>query len=100
MHDSAPCHKARKVTRYLEQKQINILEWPGNSPDLNPIENCWHRMKKNMSQKKTPNLGSLQDELKKVWCQEMTTEYFRNLSDSMPKRLQMVIKNKENMTKY
>ena len=36
----------------------------------------------------------------KVWCQEMTTEYFRNLSDSMPKHLQMVIKNKGNITKY
>ena len=28
MHNSAPCHKARKVTKYLEQKQMNILEWP------------------------------------------------------------------------
>ena len=43
MHNSAPCHKARKVTRYLEQKQI---KWPGNSPDLNPIKNCWQKMKK------------------------------------------------------
>ena len=31
MHDSAACHKARKVTGYLEQKQINILEWPENA---------------------------------------------------------------------
>ena len=92
MHDSAPFHKARKITRYLEQKQISVLEWPGNSPDLHPIENCWHKMKKKMSKKKTPNLEILQEELKKVWCQEMSTEYLKNLSDSMPKRLQMVIK--------
>ena len=44
MHDSAPCHKDRKIKRYLEQKQISVLEWPGNSPDLNRIENCWHKM--------------------------------------------------------
>ena len=100
MHNSAPCHKARKVTTYLEQKQINILEWPGNSLDLNPIENCWHKMKKTMSEKKTTNIRTLKEELKKVWFQEMTLEYFRNLSDSMPKRLQMVMKNKSNMTKY
>jgi len=31
MHDSAPCHKARKITRYLEQKQVSVLEWPGKS---------------------------------------------------------------------
>ena len=43
MHDSAPCYKAKKVTRFLEQQQINVLEWPGNSPDLNPIKNCWRK---------------------------------------------------------
>ena len=100
MHDSAPCHKARKITRYLKQKQISVLEWSGNSPDMNSIENCWHKMKKKMSEKKTPNLEILQEEQKKMWCQEMSTEYFENLSDSMLKRLQMVIKNKGNMTTY
>ena len=93
MHDSVLCHKARKVTRYLEQKQINIIKWPGNSLDSNPIENCWHKMKKTMSKKKTINLGALKEELKKVWCQKMTIEYFRNLSNFMPKCLQMEIKN-------
>ena len=44
-----------------------------------------------MSKKKTPNLKILQEELKKVWCQEMSMEYLINLSDSMPKRLQIVI---------
>ena len=53
-----------------------------------------------MSEKKTPNLEILQEELKKVWCQEMSTKYFKNLSESTPKHLQMVIKNKGNMTKY
>jgi len=53
-----------------------------------------------MAEKKTPNLDSLKEKLKKVWCQEMTADYFKNLSDSMPKRLQMVIKNKGCMTKY
>ena len=84
MYDSALCHKAIKVTKYLERNQINILEWPGYSPDLNPIKNCWHKMKKTMSEKKTANPRTLKEELKKVWCQEMTVEYFRNLGDIMP----------------
>ena len=44
-------------------------------------------MKKTMSEKKTPNLDTLKEELKKVWCLEMTPSYFQSLSDSMPKRL-------------
>ena len=28
--------------------------------------------------------NKLKEELKRVWCQEMTAEYFKNLSDSMP----------------
>ena len=35
-----------------------------------------------MSEKKTANLGTLKEELKKVWCQEMTTKYLRNWNDS------------------
>ena len=53
MHASAPCHKTIKVTRFLEQQQINVLEWPGNSPDLNPTKNCWLKMKK-LCQKRKP----------------------------------------------
>ena len=44
MHHSATRHKAKKVTRFLEQQQISYLEWPRNSPDLNPIENCWQKI--------------------------------------------------------
>ena len=36
MHDGAPCHRSNIVS---EKKKIKTLDWPGNSPDLNPIEN-------------------------------------------------------------
>ena len=37
--DVTPCHRSKVVKKFLEQKRIEMLEWPGNSPDLNPIEN-------------------------------------------------------------
>ena len=39
-HDGAPCRKANVLTKWLGEQNIDILgPWPGNSPDLNPIEN-------------------------------------------------------------
>ena len=37
--DLAPCHSAKKVQKVLQENGIKVLKWPGNSPDLNPIEN-------------------------------------------------------------
>uniref|UniRef100_A0A674DL94 Transposase Tc1-like domain-containing protein n=1 Tax=Salmo trutta TaxID=8032 RepID=A0A674DL94_SALTR len=41
-HDGEPCHKAKVITKWLREENIDILgPWPGNSLDLNPIENLW-----------------------------------------------------------
>lgn len=41
MQDNAPVHTARLVRDALEQIDINVIDWPPYSPDLNPIENLW-----------------------------------------------------------
>jgi len=99
MHDGAPAHKSKIVTKFLDDNNINVLEWPRNSPDLNPIENAWNYLKNKVQERKLSNINDLQEELKKLWV-TLDSTYFASLADSMPKRLQMVINSKGEMTKY
>ena len=48
MQDKAPCHFSASTQRYLADRGVVDLAWPGNSPDLNPIEKVWNIMKTSM----------------------------------------------------
>ena len=46
LQDGAPCHRSKIVKSWFaERPEIKLIDWPGNSPDLNPIENVWSWMK-------------------------------------------------------
>jgi hypothetical protein len=40
-HDLAPCQYSMPVKKFIQVNKISILDWPGTSPDVNPIENKW-----------------------------------------------------------
>ena len=37
--DNDPKHTSKVVAKWLKDNQVKVLEWPSQSPDLNPIEN-------------------------------------------------------------
>ncbi|CAD6223363.1 GSCOCG00011745001-RA-CDS [Cotesia congregata] len=46
MHDNSPVHKAKIVNAWFqEHPDVNVLPYPPYSPDLNPIENIWGKVK-------------------------------------------------------
>ncbi len=46
--DLAPAHTAKSTNGWLNDHGVGVLDWPANSPDLNPIENLWSIVKRKM----------------------------------------------------
>ncbi|GFU61519.1 transposable element Tcb1 transposase [Trichonephila clavipes] len=53
--DNVPWHRAKVVQKRLKDNTVNRMNWPGQSPDLNPIENLWFKIGYEISKQKPSN---------------------------------------------
>ena len=97
--DNASIHTAKKIRSFLNDNNVNVIKWPGNSADLNPIENIWGLMKNKLEKKDIRTLPGLRMEIDKMW-RSLKKSYLKTLAESMPKRLKLIIKKKGSMLKY
>ena len=98
--DGAPCHTAKSVITWLKDCEIKFIEdWPGNSPDLNPIENLWQVVKHGLQGKDVSTLPKLEKEIRACW-DAIPTKKLHDLAMSMPRRLKDVKKRSGHPTKY
>ncbi|GIY61429.1 uncharacterized protein CDAR_541961 [Caerostris darwini] len=104
MHDGATCHRAKTASKSLGNKSINVLDWPGNSLDMNSIENVWELMTHEISNNKA-TITTKQELIEKLidicHCNARLQEVVKSCSDSfLPQRIAAVIKTKGRHTKY
>ena len=59
MHDGAPTQRSKVVQIWLHGIHIPVLDWPGNYPDHNPIENTWNYRKVKVQEVQPTNIQRL-----------------------------------------
>ena len=76
-----------------------MLDWPGDSPDLNLIKNLWAIVKDKVTDEHPTSAKNLKMAIKHIAMQKITAEYYKHLVHSMPCHLQAVTKNKDGHSK-
>lgn len=97
--DNDPKHTSRRAKKWFGDHLINVMEWPAQSPDLNPIENLWTEVKKAVHDARPTSKEALWEAVKDSWS-KIPKKKCQDLVDSMPRRCAAVIKNKGHATKY
>lgn len=97
--DNDPKHTSNLAKAWFQNNNVNVLSWPSQSPDLNPIENLWGEVKVTIQGKNPSNKDELWTLVKSAW-ENIPIEKCQKLVDSMPSRCLAVIKNNGYSTKY
>lgn len=99
--DNARPHRARIVTDLKTQHNIESLDWPSVSPDLNPIEHVWDAIGRRISQRNQPvaNIRELRQAVVDEW-NNLPMQFFRKLVVSMRRRCQEVVQARGGYTHY
>ena len=85
----------------LERLGLEVMEWPAQSPDLNPIEPLWAHVKQCLARHPTypTSIHELWERLQEEW-NKIEPSVCQNLIESMPRRVEVVLKAKGGYTKY
>ncbi len=99
--DNAPIHTNIRTRNFIEEMAISLLPWPGQSPDLNPIEHLWDELERRIRAKQNhpKNLRELEVLLQECWS-EISREVYQKLVTSMVHRIEAVIKARGYPTRY
>ena len=97
--DNDPKHASKLVKNWFQDKKLNVLEWPSQSPDLNPIENLWRELKVRVQAKEPKTLNELEQYCEDEWS-KIPGKVCKNLICNYKKRLLSVITTKDHAIDY
>ena len=86
--DNDPKHTSRKAKEWLREHGFEVMVWPAQSPDLNPIEHLWFLLKRRRAAYPKPAKGILDlwERIQEEWYKIEVGECQR-LIESMPRRV-------------
>ncbi|GFX80765.1 transposable element Tcb2 transposase [Trichonephila clavipes] len=92
MDDNATCHRTLAVQDCLDSEGIQRLVWPACSPDLNPIENVWDALGRQVAGRNYPptNKNTLIRALTEEW-DKLPQQLLDNVVQSMVRRVECCI---------
>ncbi len=82
--DLAPAHTAKSTKSWFNDHGVTVLDWPANSPDLNPIENLWGIVKRKMRDTRSNNADELKATVNETWA-SIPPQQCHKLITSMPR---------------
>ena len=91
--------KKKKTPGWFKDMEIDLMEWPAQSPDLNPIEHLWEQLERQLGGRQFKKEADLMSALETEW-EKISAECIVQLVDSMPSRCAAVIKAEGDATKY
>ncbi|GBL97708.1 hypothetical protein AVEN_248657-1 [Araneus ventricosus] len=101
--NNSTIYRAVRICVWFDEHSHNLLhlDWPAKSPDLNPIENLWDMLEQRAKRRNQHprNLMELRDQILSEWL-KLDARYLQNLVDSLPNRIQAVIKSRGGVTRY
>ena len=97
--DNAPCHTAATVKKWLHNNNVKNIPWPGNSSDMNPMENAWDFTLAKIDATKDENAQELLSRIMEEW-NSVQGPCIKELLDSMPRQVNTVILANGCSTKY
>ena len=101
MNDNARPHVAHVCQDFLRNNNVNVLDWPPYSPDMNPIEHLWDHLDRRIRARDPApqNHAQLRQALIEEW-QRYPQDRINRLIASMPRRIQALRQANGEHTRY